>query len=727
MKNVMKKAVALLVVMAMLCAPVVTNAAIGETIPMPETCIWSGDTVTVGAGETAYFEIGTDATPGTYAFEVVGNAAFTVAICTAGSYDDATSSYTYKTGKPITAVNGKVSTKITSFEYSYGYAAFSITNNMSSAVDFTCTIVYPEGAQSNPFDIALSVGENATVTVPAGAQYWVEVALPAQQVEYVLNITGATGFAFTQGWMQNNDVDGVYTTNIAHYYAAPSFAIINNTQTEQTYTLSIENMPLGSQSNPDAAFSVDSEYETELAGSEYWYIWNAPSNGVLTFTVNTAVTENWTYNIINNTTYEVFNFSTAWDEHSHYTENITVNAGDEILIGISIPTYVEEYDGWDVYTFATGVYAFSTTFVPSEGGDIGGGDDIGGDIGGGEDIGGDDNLDDAVAYGDNYIHRGDYISIGDNTYSVSNTYAYTLFSFAPEETGKYTFTSDNSVMGIISYNGMWVYFDPSAENIAETTLTWECTGVGQEIWIAVLADTNSADITVVKGDLVVNDIEKINYENTAKVEPFTYEGNADELVSVDTFDDVVDTAVLGADGFYHLNSVNGPILYANINDEFMSLVAAQSYGQLKYVIYDEDGNASSIIDYTFSFMDYQDAADQNTFLYPLTADLMAIFQNVGENYGWYGDSGWVGGTDEDAWMFACYYNESDIGDGSFGDDDDDNGNANNGGENNNNNNADNNAPDTGDNMIMIVVAAAVAVVAFATVLVLFIRRRKTTK
>ena len=130
MKNVMKKAVALLVVMAMLCAPVVTNAAIGEIIPMPETCIWSGDTVTVGAGETAYFEIGTDATPGTYAFEVVGNAAFTVAICTAGSYDDATSSYTYKTGKPITAVNGKVSTKITSFEYSYGYAAFSITNNM---------------------------------------------------------------------------------------------------------------------------------------------------------------------------------------------------------------------------------------------------------------------------------------------------------------------------------------------------------------------------------------------------------------------------------------------------------------------------------------------------------------------------------------------------------------------------------------------------------------------
>ena len=80
-------------------------------------------------------------------------------------------------------------------------------------MDFTCTIVYPEGAQSNPFDIALSVGENATVTVPAGAQYWVEVALPAQQVEYVLNITGTTGFAFTQGWMQNNDVDGVYTAD----------------------------------------------------------------------------------------------------------------------------------------------------------------------------------------------------------------------------------------------------------------------------------------------------------------------------------------------------------------------------------------------------------------------------------------------------------------------------------------------------------------------------------
>ncbi|MBR4881072.1 MAG: hypothetical protein IKU19_04010, partial [Clostridia bacterium] len=591
--------------------------------------------------------------------------------------------------------------------------------NTDATVDYTCTIVYPVGTQGNPFEVELSLDASAEVTIAAGETFWVGANLPEVYKEYAFTITGAPGFSYTSGWMGTPDNNGVYEGTIASYFGPATFAIVNETADEQTYTLSIANMPIGSEGNPDPDFTVGTAYELDLDGAAYWYSWTAPEDGTFTFTVDTSITESWTYNIVNNETYATLNYSTAWDEHDYYTNTLDVYAGDVISIGVNIPSYVVADWGeyWDAYTYGTGTFAFNTTFTAGEGGNIGGGDDIGGDIGG------DDNLDDAIASGENYIHLGDYIVLGENSYNVSNTYAYTLFSFAPEETGKYTFTTDNAVMGIISYNGMWVYFDPSAENIAETTLTWECTAVGQEIWIAVLADTNAADITVVKGDLVINNTEKINYENTAKVEPFTYEGNVDELVGVDTFDDVVDTAVLGADGFYHLNSVNGPILYANINDEFMSLVAAQSYGQLKYVIYDEDGNASSIIDYTFAFMDYQDAADQNTFLYPLTADLMAIFQNVGENYGWYGASGWVGGEEADAWMFACYYDENDVGNGAFGDDDTNGGND----ANDNDGTNDGNAPQTGDNMIVIVSCAAAAVVAFAAVLFITIRRRRSAK
>ena len=44
-------------------------------------------------------------------------------------------------------------------------------------------------------------------------------------------------------------------------------------------------------------------------------------------------------------------------------------------------------------------------------------------------------------------------------------------------------------------------------------------------------------------------------------------------------------------------------------------------------------------------------------LYPLTDDLMLIFQRIGAYRDWYGAEGWVGGELEDAWMFACYYVE----------------------------------------------------------------------
>ena len=42
-------------------------------------------------------------------------------------------------------------------------------------------------------------------------------------------------------------------------------------------------------------------------------------------------------------------------------------------------------------------------------------------------------------------------------------------------------------------------------------------------------------------------------------------------------------------------------------------------------------------------------------LYPLTADLMTIYKNAGAYAGWYGEDGFLGFTEDDAWMFACYY------------------------------------------------------------------------
>ena len=85
MKNTMKRALSLLVVFAMVCVPMIASAAVGDGVAMPDVCIYSGEYVTVEAGATTYFEIGTGMTAGTYGFVVEGEGDFDVAVCTEGN------------------------------------------------------------------------------------------------------------------------------------------------------------------------------------------------------------------------------------------------------------------------------------------------------------------------------------------------------------------------------------------------------------------------------------------------------------------------------------------------------------------------------------------------------------------------------------------------------------------------------------------------------------------
>ncbi len=258
---------------------------------------------------------------------------------------------------------------------------------------------------------------------------------------------------------------------------------------------------------------------------------------------------------------------------------------------------------------------------------------------------------------DNYINSEEFFTNGSRDYAVDANYEYTVFTLEPSEIGTYYISSTNALLGIVSYNGMWVTINPSSETVCENSISWDCTGVGQSIWVAVKAEGDTANITVSDEELIIVEIPREEYKNTAKLAPFTYEGDADELVYVDIEDDVAESAVLGEDGFYHLNSADGAILYIDLDDPMMNLADAMSYGQLKGVVYDGD-TVVKIVDYNNAFAEYINYADEETMLYPLTADIIEIYKEVGNYQGWYGEDGWVGGTEEDAWMFACYYDEN---------------------------------------------------------------------
>ena len=248
-----------------------------------------------------------------------------------------------------------------------------------------------------------------------------------------------------------------------------------------------------------------------------------------------------------------------------------------------------------------------------------------------------------------------YLNVGTADYDLSADFQYTLYEFAPTETGKYTITANDSLVGIASYNGMWVTIDPSEETVAGNSVEWDCTGVGQAIWVAVKGGAATANITVeAEAPVVPIGPEYVTYVNVALPESFTLTEDAAALVNVAYNDDVVDTAVLGEDGFYHLNTVDGPVLYVNLADTKMNLTDAMGFGQLKGST-KEDGVIKVITDYNEAYQAYVDVADQG--YAPLTEDLMVILKEVGKNQGWYeGEGAWIA-TTEDAWMFACYYAE----------------------------------------------------------------------
>lgn len=655
MKSMMKKTLSVIIALAMILVPMSVFAAAGDPVPVPsyEYCISSGDTVTVGAGETIYFEIGTEGIESALDFVVEGTGDFDVTVCTedgAGAYLD---------GTPVSAVDGKVETTIVGFASTWYYCAFAITNNSSESVDYTCTIDFPVGAQPNPYPITLAVGGTATVTVPAYGEYYVAATLPEQNVEYQLTITGNTGFGIKEGYMPTWDNSGTYVGAIAAYWGAATVCILNNTDVEQTYTFALDNMPLGSQSNPDA-LPINETVTKDLVNQEYWYTWTATEDGIFKFEMNSALcADGWTYNLQHN--YDVHNFSTGWGENDKNVCEVAVVAGDTILLGVSIPTYYPDLDAYEVYVPASGTLVFTTTFGD---GDIGGGDIGGGDIGGG-DIGGDETL-----TGDNYILSDEALVVGTKDYLVSPMYQYTLFMFEPTETGKYTITTTDSLIGYLG-GGTFYFADPSAENVAYTSYEWECASVGQGILLGVMANTNTANITITREELDESDeLEWTIYENEADVEAFEYEGDTSALVPVDFEDDVIDDAVLGEDGFYHLNTVDGPILYANLNEtSLQSLVAIISNGKLSAVSYAEDGSVLEKVDYTEAVTEYINSAyvDEATgaYYYPLTADLIEMFKEVGASNEWYDGEIWVYDS-ADAWMFACYYVPSVVDGGNEG-------------------------------------------------------------
>ncbi len=255
------------------------------------------------------------------------------------------------------------------------------------------------------------------------------------------------------------------------------------------------------------------------------------------------------------------------------------------------------------------------------------------------------------------------LAIGDNALSMEANANNTLFEFEPSETGVYTFTVPAGVL-IGNWNTSTFPYDKDGDS-KTNTVEWECTSVGQSVLIGVAGSEDVVLNVEKKGNAGSHEtVEYVDYVNkhTPDASNHLVLGEGEELVPVDI--SVPQTAVLGEDGFYHLNSATGPILYMDLIGAGVDMAGFYYSGMpaihLRGQLFDAEGNRIAAYNFLNSFKAYIDDSDDNG-IYPMTEDLAIFMKAYGGVNGWFNPmfspfAAVQDGCDADsAWLVACSY------------------------------------------------------------------------
>lgn len=265
-----------------------------------------------------------------------------------------------------------------------------------------------------------------------------------------------------------------------------------------------------------------------------------------------------------------------------------------------------------------------------------------------------------------YVVSDILLGLGENYLTLDETAITTIYEFTPEETGLYKFIVDNEE-ALVGYWGAGSFFVWDQTENKINVIERELDAVGQSIMIGVSNVEGEFVMTVEKVGSV-EEIEQIEYiEYVVKHVPlakYLIDLSADQTaVPVDITKP--QTVVKGSDGFYHLGSANGPIIYVNLISEQFDLTQAfyGGYGALtmrgKYV--DEDGN-ETYYEFLKAMQHYANVlynSDYENGLYPMSEDLMIFLKAFGGYQGWYSpeQSGFEAIKAEhdpdSAWLVSC--------------------------------------------------------------------------
>ena len=260
------------------------------------------------------------------------------------------------------------------------------------------------------------------------------------------------------------------------------------------------------------------------------------------------------------------------------------------------------------------------------------------------------------------------------------------FLFTPTEAGLYEF-SVSGCEGVIGYYGAPHFVQTEtmiepvdgviAESIKASMIGNNGTGTTVMVMGVDAAEGDTSAIFMVKraGDpeWTVEDEPWQVYQATHTLAPYTLPAGAtfgefDLKAASDAYN-----LVLDANGFYHLDSADGPLVLVRLGeasggssylDSFQTIL--DHSGITKY-FYDEEGNFVKKESYSECLLEYIKYMDEASGMYPLTEDLKYIIQMRGDHYGWYDNTSpgyifydenrnQVMGINHDiSWLFMCCY------------------------------------------------------------------------
>lgn len=272
-------------------------------------------------------------------------------------------------------------------------------------------------------------------------------------------------------------------------------------------------------------------------------------------------------------------------------------------------------------------------------------------------------------------------TVGTYPVEMIQTAEVTIVTVTPDETGVYTITvGEDALVGNYGSGSWWIFNQADVEH--GTSLEWTCQQAGhwetveipsenwsennkeyitvdqyvegQSLMLGIVSDSDKVDVTITKtADYEANEVELTTYVNSSDVSQFTIPEGATVGDYVDVTTDTTHTAVLGDDGYYHLDSADGDILLVDMDYKFRLSEALEGGRGIMYAyVTDENGKTIEKWDIGAAVKEYEAACDDNGY-YPLTADLIFFYDDYAGSNGVYSYALGETYNAECAWMYAC--------------------------------------------------------------------------